>query len=138
MKKGINEEMKTEKVSVQLPSYNMIKTHLTYAEIQNIVNSALQFDTWAERQQSIDMLMLYYCTNMDQETIESISAEDWLESGEIEEIKSHIVNYKDVDEAIAWTESINHNLATFIKQSGPQIVSILKLMKKNGEVTTKK
>ena len=48
------------------------------------------------------------------------------------------VNYKDVSEAIAWTESINHNLATFIKQSGPQIVSILKLMKKNGEVTTKK
>ena len=102
-----------------------VETYLTYAQIQNIVNAVCKFDTWAEREQNIDILLLHYATDLTDEEIEKYGHIILLQSGVIDEVKESVKNFDKIYEAIAYTESIGRSLASISKQF-PDIVEKVK------------
>lgn len=49
-----------EKETTHLEKYDVtVNRYLTYAQIQQIAEATMKFHTWAERQQNIDMLILF-------------------------------------------------------------------------------
>ena len=84
-----------------------IENYLTYAQVQAIANSAKNAENWAEKQQDIDMLLMHYATNITDEELSEKGHDYWLKTGFIDKVKSSIVNYKDVDTAIAYLSLIH-------------------------------
>ena len=107
-----------------------VNPYLSYSQIQQIVNAVIKFDSWAERQQNIDILVLYHATNISKENIELYSHDQWLQSGVISSVKSNIVNYNKIEEAIQYTESTQRALSQII-QKFPELASNLKRVKKH-------
>lgn len=107
-----------------------VNIYLTEAQIQQIVNAIIQFDTWAERQENKNILVLYHATDMTKDDIEKYSYDVLQSSGLIDAVVSKIVNYEEIDKAIAWTEGMNRTLNQIAKELGK--------MMKNHEKTSKK
>lgn len=106
-----------------------VNDYLTYAEIQVIVNSIIKFDTWSERQTNIDMLVLNFATDIGAEKLQEIGHESLLESGLIDAVNNHIVNYTQIYEGIRYTESIVKALNDIVKlfpQYQKQIEAVMK------------
>ena len=106
-----------------------VNDYLTYAEIQVIVNGIIKFDTWSERQTNIDMLVLNFATDIGAEKLQEIGHEALLESGLIDEVNNHIVNYTQIYEGIRYTESIVKALNDIVKlfpQYQKQIEAVMK------------
>lgn len=104
---------------VYLEGYDVsVSTYLTYAQIQQIANATAQFDTWAERQQNIDMLVLLHATDIETETLMNTDADIFLTSGLVRKVKGIIRNYNDIYEAIKYTESTQNTIKNFIKVLG--------------------
>ncbi len=82
-----------------------VKKYLTYAEIQAIVNSVKQFDSWAERNVNIDVLLIHYATDIADKEIEAVGHDKLLQSGLIDVVKDNIVNLQDVYTAISFEEN---------------------------------
>lgn len=82
-----------------------VKQYLTYAEIQAIVNSVKQFDSWAERNTNIDVLLIHYATDVTDKEIETVGHDRLLQSGLIDVVKNNIVNLQDVYTAISFEEN---------------------------------
>lgn len=102
---------------VYLEEYDIhVNRYLTYAQIQQIVNAVIQFDTWAERQQNIDMLILYHATDMDSKQIEEVGIDTMLCSGVVTNVKNCIHNYYDIFDAIDYTESIQRSLTQIFRE----------------------
>lgn len=106
-----------------------VNPYLTYGQIQQIVNAVIKFDTWAERQQNIDMLVLYHATDIGKEEIESYTHDEWLQSGIIDAVKNNIKNYSKIKEAIEYTESTKRALAQIIKRLPEMVGPLEKVMK---------
>lgn len=118
--------------SVYLEQYDIrVKLYLTYSEIQAIVNGVKQFDTWAERQQNKDMLMLAFATDMTAQEIEGIGADTLYCSGLIDVVKYNVKNYCMIDEALSYTESVQRSLTQIVKAL-PKITEQLKGAKPDG------
>lgn len=111
-----------------------VKSYLTYAQIQSIVNAVCKFDTWAEREQNIDILLLHYATDLTDEEIEKYGHIILLQSGVIDEVKESVKNFNKIYEAIAYTESISRSLASISKQ----LPDIVEKVKKNVIKSSKK
>lgn len=104
---------------VYLEGYDVsVSTYLTYAQIQQIANATAQLDTWAERQQNIDMLVLLHATDIETETLMNTDADIFLTSGLVRKVKGIIRNYNDIYEAIKYTESAQNTIKNFIKVLG--------------------
>lgn len=104
---------------VYLEGYDVsVSTYLTYAQIQQIANATAQFDTWAERQQNIDMLVLLHATDIETETLMNTDADIFLTSGLVRKVKGIIRNYNDIYEAIKYTESTQNTIKNFVKVLG--------------------
>lgn len=104
---------------VYLEGYDVsVSTYLTYAQIQQIANATTQLDTWAERQQNIDMLVLLHATDIETETLMNTDADIFLTSGLVRKVKGIIRNYNDIYEAIKYTESTQNTIKNFIKVLG--------------------
>lgn len=106
-----------------------VNDYLTYAEIQVIVNSIIKFNTWSERQTNIDMLVLNFATDIGAENLQEIGHEALLESGLIDAVNNHIVNYTQIYEGIRYTESIVKALNDIVKlfpQYQKQIEAVMK------------
>ena len=106
-----------------------VNDYLTYAEIQVIVNGIIKFNTWSERQTNIDMLVLNFATDIGAEKLQEIGHEALLESGLIDEVNNHIVNYTQIYEGIRYTESIVKALNDIVKlfpQYQKQIEAVMK------------
>lgn len=106
-----------------------VNDYLTYAEIQVIVNSIIKFNTWSERQTNIDMLVLNFATDIGAEKLQEIGHEALLESGLIDAVNNHIVNYTQIYEGIRYTESIVKALNDIVKlfpQYQKQIEAVMK------------
>lgn len=117
---------------VYLEQYDIhVKPYLTYSEVQAIVNGIKQFDTWAERQQNKDMLMLAFATDMTAQEIEDVGADALYGSGLINEVRCNIKNYFDIDDALEYTESIQRSLTQIVKAL-PKITEQLKAAKPDG------
>ena len=105
---------------------------LTYAQIQQIAEAVATSDSWAIRNQNIDMLIVYHATNIDKDTIEELGHETLLESGLIEVVRNNIRNLNQVYEAIEYNESIQRSLTQIIKALPKDLEPLEKVLKKYG------
>lgn len=93
--------------SVELADYGIhVNRYLTYSQIQSIVDGLKKLNTWAERQQSIDMCILYFATDLKKEEIENHDHDYWLKTGIIEAVNDRIENIYQLNEAIEYEESL--------------------------------
>lgn len=111
---------------IYLEQYDVkVNPHLTYAQIQAIVNSLSEVgDTWAERQQNIDMLILAMATDMKPEELEEIGHETLLRSGLIDMVRRYIYNMYDLETAIKYHESTERAVKEFGKALKSKLDSI--------------
>lgn len=93
-----------------------IKSYLTYSEIQAIANAATKFDTWAERNENIDILLIHFATDMEDKDIEELGHDKLLKSGLIDIVKSTVINFYEIDDAIAFAESPMRLLTKITKE----------------------
>lgn len=93
-----------------------IKPYLTYSEIQVIANAATKFDTWAERNENIDILLIHFATDMDDKDIEELGHDKLLKSGMIDIVKANVINFCEIDTAIAFAESPMRLLTKIAKE----------------------
>ena len=128
--------------TVYLEDYDItVNKYLTYAQIQQIANAVVAAstndadDTWANRETSIDMLMLYHATDIGKEKLEEIGHDTLLTSGLIEAVRYRIENLYNVDDAIDYIENNQRAINKMLK-SLPKILEDSKglqaLMKKHG------
>ena len=111
---------------VYLEDYDVhVNRYLTLAQIQQIVNAIKVFDTWAEREQNKNVLVLYHATDIGKEALEASDYNLLQSSGLIDNVLDCIVNFYDIDKALDWTESTQRALAQIIKDGLPQIRKIL-------------
>lgn len=115
-------KIKKEIPSTYLDEYDVrVNNYLTYADIQNIVNSTLELEkskqdndivanSWASRNQNIDMVLLVCATDIPVEELEKTSHSVLLKSGLIDSVKNVIKNYNRVEEAFKYTESWDKTL----------------------------
>lgn len=82
-----------------------VSPYLTYAEIQTIANKVKALDSWAEREETIDMYVLYFATDIGKVNIDNYNHDAWLKSGVIDAVKSYIKNLEQITEAIKYEES---------------------------------
>ena len=95
------------KEPVEIKEYGIkVNQYLTYSQIQSIVDGLKKLDSWAERQQSIDMCILYFATDLKKEEIEAHDHDYWLKTGIIEAVNDKIENIYQLNEAIDYEESI--------------------------------
>lgn len=114
-----------------------VKPYLTYAQIQNIVDKVCVLDLWSQRQQTIDILLLHYATDLTDDEIEEFGHNELLQSGIIDEVKANIKNLHQVYEAIDYTESTRRSLNKIVQEL-PKIMEPLKKVMDNGNKSSKK
>ena len=62
-------------------------------------------DSCAEREETIDMYVLYFATDIGKANIDNYNHDTWLKSGVIDAVKSYIKNLEQITEAIKYEES---------------------------------
>lgn len=113
-----------------------VKPYLTYAQIQAITNAVCKFDTWSEREENIDVLLLHAVTNLTAKEIEEYGHNALLESGIIDEVKACVKNYERIREAIEYTQSTQRALAQILKEL-PKMMEPLKKVVERGKSSKK-
>ena len=102
---------------IYLENYDVkVKPYLTYAQIQHMINSVATMRTWSEREQNLDMCILYYATNIGKDNIEKIGHDTFLASGLLDAVKSNIKNLDMLREGIAYNESTARALLQLLDQ----------------------
>ena len=114
-----------------------VNPYLTYAQIQAIVNGVKSLDSWAEREQNIDMCVLAFATDIPTEKLEEVGHDALLQSGLINAVCGEIKNLFSVYEAIEYTESTKRALAQIIKALPKYQEQLDAVVKKYGKPTTK-
>ena len=114
-----------------------VNPYLTYAQIQAIVNGVKGLDSWAEREQNIDMCVLAFATDIPTEKLEELGHDALLQSGLINAVCGEIKNLFSVYEAIEYTESTKRALAQIIKALPKYQEQFDAVVKKYGNITTK-
>lgn len=114
-----------------------VKRYLTYDQIQFIVNTVCQFDSWAEREQNIDILLLHYATDLSDTEIEEFGHSALLQSGVIDEVKASVKNYNRIHEAIDYTQSTARAMNQIVKEL-PKLLEPLKKVTERGVKSSKK
>ena len=114
-----------------------VNPYLTYAQIQAIVNGVKSLDSWAEREQNIDMCVLAFATDIPTEKLEELGHDALLQSGLINAVCGEIKNLFSVYEAIEYTESTKRALAQIIKALPKYQEQLDAVVKKYGKPSTK-
>ena len=114
-----------------------VNPYLTYAQIQAIVNGVKSLDSWAEREQNIDMCVLAFATDIPTEKLEEVGHDVLLQSGLINAVCGEIKNLFSVYEAIEYTESTKRALAQIIKALPKYQEQLDAVVKKYGKPSTK-
>lgn len=114
-----------------------VNPYLTYAQIQAIVNGVEGLDSWAEREQNIDMCVLAFATDIPTEKLEELGHDALLQSGLINAVCGEIKNLFSVYEAIEYTESTKRALAQIIKALPKYQEQFDAVVKKYGKPSTK-
>ena len=123
---------------VYLEEYDVhVNPYLTYAQIQAIVNGVKSLDSWAEREQNIDMCVLAFATDIPTEKLEELGHDALLQSGLINAVMWEIKNLHCVYEAIEYTESTKRALAQIIKALPKYQEQLDAVVKKYGKSSTK-
>ena len=120
------------KNNIVLNDFNVsVNPYLTYAQIQYIVNEVCKFDSWAERQQNIDLLLLHYVTDITDEEINEYGHELLLQSGLIDAVKKNVSNLKQIYKAIDYTQSTQRMFQQVLKEM-PKYINSIKEVGLNG------
>ena len=114
-----------------------VNPYLTYAQIQAIVNGVKSLDSWAEREQNIDMCVLAFATDIPTDKLEELGHDALLQSGLINAVCGEIKNLFSVYEAIEYTESTKRALAQIIKALPKYQEQLDAVVKKYGKPSTK-
>lgn len=114
-----------------------VNPYLTYAQIQAIVNGVKGLDSWAEREQNIDMCVLAFATDIPTEKLEELGHDALLQSGLINAVCGEIKNLFSVYDAIEYTESTKRALAQIIKALPKYQEQLDAVVKKYGKPSTK-
>ena len=123
---------------VYLEEYDVyVNPYLTYAQIQAIVNGVKSLDSWAEREQNIDMCVLAFATDIPTEKLEELGHDALLQSGLINAVCGEIKNLFSVYEAIEYTESTKRALTQIIKALPKYQEQLDAVVKKYGKPSTK-
>lgn len=123
---------------VYLEEYDVyVNPYLTYAQTQAIVNGVKSLDSWAEREQNIDMCVLAFATDIPTEKLEELGHDALLQSGLINAVCGEIKNLFSVYEAIEYTESTKRALAQIIKALPKYQEQLDAVVKKYGKPSTK-
>ena len=123
---------------IYLEKYDIeVNPYLTYSQIQQIVNAVIGSDSWAERNQIIDLLILKHATNMTVQEIEHYGHDLLLTSGLIDAVCGEVVNLSEVYKAIEYTESTARALAQILKEL-PNLIEPLNLVMKRGTKSSEK
>lgn len=121
---------KLETIKIHFGDYDIsVNRYLTYAQIQSIVNQARQFESWADRQQCIDMLVLAFATDISKKELDSHNHDYWLTIGLIPNIEQHIENYIQIEDALKYEESpvrILLQLAKEIPEFNKKVDAVMK------------
>ena len=126
------------KEPVEIEEYGIkVNQYLTYSQIQSIVDGLKKLDSWAEREQNIDMLLLIYATNRTAEEVNNYNHEHWLKTGIIEEVHDRIENIFQLYDAIKYEESLKKSI-TQIARELPRFSNKVDEVMKNASITSKK
>lgn len=121
---------KLEVIKTHLNNYDIsVNRYLTYAQIQSIANQARQFESWADRQQCIDMLVLAFATDISREELDAYNHDYWLTTGLIPEVKQYVENYIQIEDALKYEESpvrILLQLAKEIPEFNKKVDAVMK------------
>lgn len=94
-----------------------VNPYLTYAQIQQIVNNVKEMtNSWAEREQTVDLLILCYATDIGEDKVKENGHDFFLQSGILDKVKESVRNVNQVYDAISYTESTQRALVQIIKQ----------------------
>lgn len=93
-----------------------VKRYLSYAEIQSIADGCVELQTWAERQQNLDMLVLHFAADIPVEELEKNGHDYYLQSGMIDAVSACVVNIFEIDTAIKFAESPIRLLSQLAKE----------------------
>lgn len=105
------------KASISFDEYDIkVAPYLTYSQIQAIVDSTKKFNSWAERQQNIDMCILHFATDISDEEIEAHDHDYWLGTGIVKCVEDCIDNIYQLYDAIAYEESLKKSISTLIRE----------------------
>ena len=103
--------------TIYLDNYDIeVKQYLSLSQIQKIINEVIQVDTFEERENVIDYLLLVYCTNIGQEKIDELGPDILIESGLVDEVKKNIKNIDKLIEGIEYSESAGKALRDISKK----------------------
>ena len=123
---------------VYLEEYDVyVNPYLTYAQIQAIVNGVKSLDSWAEREQNIDMCVLAFATDIPTEKLEELGHDALLQSGLINAVCGEIKDLFSVYEAIEYTESTKRALTQIIKALPKYQEQLDAVVKKYGKPSAK-
>lgn len=123
---------------IYLEKYDIeVNPYLTYSQIQQIVNTVIGSDSWAERNQIVDLLVLTHATNMTVQEIEHYGHDLLLTSGLIDAVCGEVVNLSEVYKAIEYTESTARALAQILKEL-PNLIEPLNQVMKRGTKSSEK
>lgn len=102
---------------IHLEQYGVdVKRYLSYAEIQDIADGCIKLQTWAERYQNIDMLVLHFAAGVPVEELEKNGHDYYLQSGMIDAVSACVTNIFQIDEAIKFAESPIRLLSQLAKE----------------------
>lgn len=84
-----------------------VRRYLTLAEIQNIINNIMEFDTWAEREKTKNLMIFLYATDFgqDEEKVNSIDYDLYAQNGAFKAVNAIVENINLVDEGLKYSES---------------------------------
>ena len=113
-------EIKTTDALMDEFGLDVVKRYLTYSQIQNIINTVMQYQTWAERQSIIDEMVICYTTDLAQEEVEEKGMDYFVQSGLVDYLHYTVENYFDIFEGLKYHESVGKALMELSKNI-PQI-----------------
>lgn len=101
-----------------------VKNYLTYAQIQKIIETTIKYQTWAERQTNIDLMVLCYVTNFSKEQVEKLGIDYFVQTGLLEKILDCVNNYSDIFNGINYHESFTKAIIE-ISKNLPQLKEVI-------------
>lgn len=104
MKELAVEKYYDEKYDIEIDCY------LTHGDIQAIVETALSYNDYVEREAAIDYELLCRVTNIGKNTIDNMDIIMAKKSGLIDTVRFRVENLNDVYEAIKYAESTTQML----------------------------
>lgn len=125
---------------VYLEDYGVhVNPYLTYDQIGVISEAMHQFETWPERMVQRDMLVLLLATDVDRTPVEEGSEnvklththEEYLTSGLLDAVRKSIVNFDDIDKALAYMESTSKAITQILRRLPDYIKPFEKIVKKH-------